>query len=57
MSQVAVIQKAPVVLNRDATIARAIKIVDQVASRGAELIVFTEAHSRLPGVDTAPAPR
>ena len=43
MSQVAVIQKAPVVLNRDASIARAVDLVDQACSDGARLVVFTEA--------------
>ena len=43
MSKIAVIQKAPVVLNRDASIARAVERVDQAAAEGARLVVFTEA--------------
>ncbi|MES9848268.1 MAG: nitrilase [gamma proteobacterium symbiont of Ctena orbiculata] len=43
MSKVAVVQKSPVVLNRDATVARAVELLDQAASQGAEMIVFTEA--------------
>ncbi|MGD8910761.1 MAG: carbon-nitrogen hydrolase family protein [Chromatiales bacterium] len=43
MSKVAVVQKAPVVLNRGASVARAIELLEQAASRGAEMIVFTEA--------------
>lgn len=43
MKKVAVVQKAPVVLNRDASIARAVASIDQAAAEGAALIVFTEA--------------
>lgn len=43
MSKVAVIQKAPVVLNRDACVTRAVELLDQAASQGAQLVVFTEA--------------
>ncbi|WP_316364239.1 carbon-nitrogen hydrolase family protein [Candidatus Thiodiazotropha sp. CDECU1] len=43
MKKVAVVQKSPVVLNRDATIALAVELLDQAASQGAEMIVFTEA--------------
>ena len=43
MSKVAVIQKAPVMLNRSATVSRAVELIDQAASQGAGLIVFTEA--------------
>ena len=43
MSKIAVVQKAPVLLNRDATIARAVELIEQAASDGAALIVFTEA--------------
>ncbi len=43
MGKVAVIQKAPVVLDRAACLSRAVELVDQAASEGAELIVFTEA--------------
>ena len=37
MSKVAVIQKAPVVLNRGATVARAVELLDQAASQGAKV--------------------
>ena len=43
MGKVAVIQKAPVVLDRDACIARAVEMVGESAAQGAALIVFTEA--------------
>ncbi len=43
MGKVAVIQKAPVVLDRAACLSRAVELVGQAASEGAELIVFTEA--------------
>lgn len=43
MSKVAVIQQAPVVLNREASIAKAVQSVSDVAAQGAELAVFTEA--------------
>jgi nitrilase len=43
MSKVAVVQKAPVVLNRGASVARAVELLEQAASQGAEMIVFTEA--------------
>lgn len=43
MGKVATIQKAPVVLNRTASLLKAVELVGQAASQGAELIVFTEA--------------
>ena len=43
MSKIAVVQKAPIVLNREASVARAVQLVDEAASQEAELIVFTEA--------------
>jgi nitrilase len=43
MGKVAVIQKAPVVLKRTASLLRAVELVGQAASQGAELVVFTEA--------------
>lgn len=43
MGKVAVIQKAPVVLDRTASLLRAIELVGQAADSDAELIVFTEA--------------
>jgi nitrilase len=43
MSKVAVVQKAPIVLHRDASVARVVHLVSEAASRGAGLVVFTEA--------------
>ncbi|MEN8169828.1 MAG: carbon-nitrogen hydrolase family protein [Pseudomonadota bacterium] len=43
MNKIAVIQKAPVVLDRDNTIQLAVDLVNEAATAGAELIVFTEA--------------
>lgn len=43
MSKVAIIQKAPVVLDREASIARAVELTGESAAQGAELVVFTEA--------------
>jgi nitrilase len=43
MTKVAVIQKAPVVLDRDKTIQLAVDLVAEAVAAGAELIIFTEA--------------
>ena len=43
MAKVAVVQKAPVFLDKEETIIRAVNIVDEAASKGAELVIFTEA--------------
>ncbi len=43
MAKVAVVQKAPVFLDKEETITRAVNIVDEAASKGAELVIFTEA--------------
>jgi len=43
MTKIAVVQKAPVVLNRTKTLALAARLVDEAASQGADLIVFSEA--------------
>ena len=43
MAKVAVVQKAPVFLDKKKTIARAVNIVNEAASKGAELVIFTEA--------------
>ena len=47
---VAVIQKPPVLLDRDRTIARAVESIDEAASAGATLLVFPEAY--VPGYPT-----
>ena len=44
MSKIAIIQEAPSVLDRDATLARAADIIGEVAAQGAQLIVFPEAY-------------
>lgn len=43
MSKVAVIQKPPVLLNRDATISSALQSVQEAVEHGADLLVFPEA--------------
>src|SRR5580765_4711199 len=47
MSRIAIIQQAPVFLDRAATLARAVEAVDEAAEAGARLIVFPEAY--IPG--------
>jgi len=46
-AKVAVIQKPPVLLDRDKTIARAVGLIDEAADAGATLLVFPEAY--IPG--------
>src|SRR4051794_27402800 len=46
-TKVAVIQKPPVLLERDKTIERALELVDEAANAGATLLVFPEAY--IPG--------
>ena len=48
--QVAVIQKPPVLLHRNATIGKAVEAVDEAADAGATLLVFPEAW--IPGYPT-----
>lgn len=43
MATLAVVQKAPVFLNKTATISRAVNSVTEASSKGAELVIFTEA--------------
>lgn len=50
MPKIAVIQHPPVLGNRDATLARAIKLAKEAASAGAQLLVFPEAY--VPGYPT-----
>ncbi len=45
--KVAVIQSPPVLLNRDATIARTLELIEQAAKEGARLLVFPETY--IPG--------
>lgn len=47
MKKVAVIQKAPVFLEKEQTISLAVELIDEAAAQGAELIVFPEAY--IPG--------
>jgi nitrilase len=49
-TKVAVIQKPPVLLDRDKTIARAVASIDEAAAAGAALLVFPEAY--IPGYPT-----
>lgn len=44
MSKIAVMQQASVILNKEKTIDKAVSLVKEAASEGAELIVFTEAY-------------
>tara|TARA_R110001599_G_C12244342_1_gene659023 strand:+ start:1889 stop:2827 length:939 start_codon:yes stop_codon:yes gene_type:complete len=46
-TKIAVIQKPPVLLDRDKTIARAVESIDEAAGAGAALLVFPEAY--IPG--------
>jgi nitrilase len=42
MTKVAVVQASPVLLDRDQTVQLAVKLTDEAAGQGAELVVFTE---------------
>lgn len=43
MTKLAIIQKPPVMLDKDGTIQRAVTLIEEAASNGAELIIFPEA--------------
>ena len=43
MAKLAIVQKAPVVLDKEKTIARGVELVDEAAAAGAELVIFSEA--------------
>jgi nitrilase len=43
MPKIAIVQQAPVLLDRTATVAKAVGAIDEVAANGAELVVFPEA--------------
>ena len=43
MAKIAVVQHPPCILNRDATLRRAVTLIDAAAGAGAELIIFPEA--------------
>jgi nitrilase len=43
MAKIAIVQKAPVFLDKQKTIARAVKLVDEAAAAGAQLVIFSEA--------------
>ena len=47
MAKIAVVQQAPVVLNKEKTIQEAVAMTDEAAANGAKLIIFPEAH--IPG--------
>jgi nitrilase len=42
MAKVAIVQQAPVFLDKQRTIARAVKLVDEAAAAGAQLVIFSE---------------
>ena len=50
MSQIAIVQRSPVFLDKPATLALAVASVEEAAAKGAELVVFTEAF--IPGYPT-----
>ncbi len=43
MAKVAIVQKAPIFLDKQKTIARIVDLVDEAAAAGAELVIFSEA--------------
>jgi nitrilase len=49
-SKIAVVQKPPVMLDRDATIGLIVELIEEVSREGASLVVFPEAY--LPGYPT-----
>jgi nitrilase len=44
MTKIAIVQEAPILFDRKKTIEKAVKLIDQAASSGAELVVFPEAY-------------
>jgi predicted amidohydrolase len=53
-TKIAVIQKPPVLLHRERTIANAVESIDEAAQEGATLLVFSRGlHTRLPDLDLA----
>jgi len=44
MSKIAIIQESPVLLDRKKTLEKAVQLIEQAVSAGAELIVFPEAY-------------
>ena len=44
MTKIAIIQESPVLLDRNRTIEKAVQLVEQAVSAGAELVVFPEAY-------------
>ncbi len=44
MTKIAIIQESPVLLNREKTIDKALQLIEQAASAGAELVIFPEAY-------------
>ena len=43
MTKLAIVQEAPVFLDKHATIKKAVALIDKAAAQGAQMIVFTEA--------------
>jgi nitrilase len=44
MTKIAIIQESPVLLDREKTINKALQLIEQAASAGAELVIFPEAY-------------
>jgi nitrilase len=44
MTKIAIIQESPILLDREKTLEKAVQLIDQAASSGAELVVFPEAY-------------
>ena len=44
MTKIAIIQESPVLLDREKTIDKALRLIEQAASAGAELVIFPEAY-------------
>lgn len=56
MARLAVIQRPPVLLDRERTLAAAVAAVAEAAAGGANLVVFPEAFVRCGSGACAPAP-
>ena len=50
MTKIAIVQKPPVFLDKQATVNKAVEITEEAASNGADLVIFTEAF--IPGYPT-----
>lgn len=43
MQKIAVVQESPILLNREKTIDKAIRLVEQAVAKNAQLVIFPEA--------------